>query len=218
METPETIRTSLQAGEWVTFLNFKDAYFHIPIHSPGSTCAFTSRVNHTSSKHCPLVCPQQPWSSHWQPTVGFTEGYMDPPVSRRLVGESQFPPYLSPAYTDFSSSLPRARLAGEQEEIRTVSKTGFQLRRLPVRPERVQGQTHTRAHIQPDPAQKSVKPEPICLDCHSNQGAGLLWGSGNINWGTSKRINQIRLRQSGPSLQSGASVIRWTSVHHLWMP
>ena len=31
METPETIRTSLQQGEWVTSINFKDAYFHIPI-------------------------------------------------------------------------------------------------------------------------------------------------------------------------------------------
>ena len=33
METPETIRTSLQTGEWVTSIVFKDAYFHIPIHS-----------------------------------------------------------------------------------------------------------------------------------------------------------------------------------------
>ena len=33
METPETIRTSLQAGEWVTSIYFKEAYFHIPIHS-----------------------------------------------------------------------------------------------------------------------------------------------------------------------------------------
>ena len=33
METPETIRTSLQTGEWVTYIDFKDAYFHIPIHS-----------------------------------------------------------------------------------------------------------------------------------------------------------------------------------------
>ena len=32
-ETPETIRTSLQTGEWVTSIDFKDAYFHIPIHS-----------------------------------------------------------------------------------------------------------------------------------------------------------------------------------------
>ena len=33
METPETIRTSLQAGEWVRSIDFKDAYFHIPIHN-----------------------------------------------------------------------------------------------------------------------------------------------------------------------------------------
>ena len=33
METPETIRTSLQAREWVTSIDFKDTYFHIPIHS-----------------------------------------------------------------------------------------------------------------------------------------------------------------------------------------
>ena len=31
METPQTIRTSLQQGEWVTSTDFKDAYFHIPI-------------------------------------------------------------------------------------------------------------------------------------------------------------------------------------------
>ena len=31
METPDTIRTSLQQGEWVTSIDFKDAYFHIPI-------------------------------------------------------------------------------------------------------------------------------------------------------------------------------------------
>ena len=31
METPETIRFFLQKGEWVTSLDFNDAYFHIPI-------------------------------------------------------------------------------------------------------------------------------------------------------------------------------------------
>ena len=78
-------------------------------------------------------------------TDGFTEGYKDPPVPRRLVAQSQVPPYLSPAYTDCGSSLSRARLAGEQGNIRTGSKTGFQLRRLPVQPERGQSHTHTRA-------------------------------------------------------------------------
>ena len=31
IETPETIRVSLKKGEWVTSLDFSDAYFHIPI-------------------------------------------------------------------------------------------------------------------------------------------------------------------------------------------
>ena len=31
METPETIRLSLKTGEWVTLLDFIDAYFHIPV-------------------------------------------------------------------------------------------------------------------------------------------------------------------------------------------
>ena len=69
-------------------------------------------------------------------TDGFTEGYKDPPVPRRLVGQSQIPP---------NPPLPRTRLADEQGEIRTGSKTGFQLHSLPFRPERGQGQTHTRA-------------------------------------------------------------------------
>ena len=33
METPETIRISLQQGEWVTLLDFSDTYFHIPVHT-----------------------------------------------------------------------------------------------------------------------------------------------------------------------------------------
>ena len=47
--------------------------------------------------------------------------------------------------TNLGSSLSRTRLAGEQGKISTGSNTGFQLRRLPVRPQGGQGQTHTRA-------------------------------------------------------------------------
>ena len=78
-------------------------------------------------------------------TDGFAEGYKNPPVPRGLVGESHIPPNLSPAYRDLGSSLSRTRMAGEQGEVRTGAKTGFQLRRLPVRPQGGQGQTHTRA-------------------------------------------------------------------------
>ena len=78
-------------------------------------------------------------------TDGFTEGYKNLPVPRRLIGESHIPPNLSPAYTDLASFLSRTRLAGEQGEVRTGAKTGFQLHRLPVQPQGGQGQTHTRS-------------------------------------------------------------------------
>ena len=32
METPEATRTSLQQGDWVTLVDFRDAYFHLPVH------------------------------------------------------------------------------------------------------------------------------------------------------------------------------------------
>ena len=60
-------------------------------------------------------------------TNGHTPGYKNPPVPRRLVGESQIPPGLSPAYTES-----RIGLAGEFRKVRTGSQAGFQLCRLPV--------------------------------------------------------------------------------------
>ena len=114
-------------------------------------------------------------------TDGFTEGYKNPPVPRRLIGECHIPPNLSPAYTDLGSPLSRIRLAGEQGKVRTGPKTGFQLRRLPVRPERGQGQTHTRALAGPN-RQDSVNPVRSGLSSpavhvpprstHSNRKAG----------------------------------------------
>ena len=38
MQTLETIRTSLQQGEWVTSIDSKDAYFHIPIQEQSRKC------------------------------------------------------------------------------------------------------------------------------------------------------------------------------------
>ena len=77
-------------------------------------------------------------------TRGFSEGYKDPPVPRRLAGESLYPPHLSPAYSNPSHTLSGIRVAGEQGKVRAGSQTGLQLRRLPVRSERGQGQTNRR--------------------------------------------------------------------------
>ena len=149
METPETIRTSLKSGEWVTSIDFKDAYFHIPIqeqsrkylrfHVEGQSSALRS-VHSTLGVYS---------GSKRGETDGYTQGYKNPPVPRRLVGEGQIPPGLSPAYTRASADLSKLRVASKYGEIRTGTQTDFQLRRLPVRPSGRSGPTH------PGPVAKS---------------------------------------------------------------
>ena len=130
METPETIRTSLQPGEWVTSIDFKDAYFHIPIQEQSRkyleiSCTGSdipvqgtaiSFVHRTHGVHC---------NSKGGETDGHTQGYKDPPIPRRLVGEGQIPPGLSPAYTGSSKNVSTTRLAGELRKIRTGTQEGF---------------------------------------------------------------------------------------------
>ena len=110
METPETIRTSLQQGEWVTSINFKDAYFDIPIqeqsrkylrfHVQGQTYQFkalpfslsTAPLEFTVvAKEVKLMATQKGIRVH--------------KIPRRLVGESLLPPGLSPAYSGSSENV-----------------------------------------------------------------------------------------------------------------
>ena len=72
---------------------------------------------------------------------GHTQGYKDPPVPRRLVGESQVPPSLSPAY---QGPAERPGLDSQLRKIRAGTETSLRLCRLPIRPQSWSGLTHTR--------------------------------------------------------------------------
>ena len=74
-------------------------------------------------------------------TDGHTQGYKNPPVPRRLVGESQISTPLSPTYPTPGADVPKPRLAGESREIRAGTQTSIRLRRLPVRPQVRPGET-----------------------------------------------------------------------------
>ena len=67
-------------------------------------------------------------------TYGHEQGYKDPPVPRRLVGESQLPPSWPPTYPNISQTLSGTRLVGECGKIRARTQTGLRFCRLPVRP------------------------------------------------------------------------------------
>ena len=82
-------------------------------------------------------------------TDGRTQGYKDPPVPRRLVGQSRNPPSLSPAYLDPDQDVPGSRLASKFRKIGTGAPTSIQLCRLPVRPQVRPGQTDTGPVAEP---------------------------------------------------------------------
>ena len=54
-----------------------------------------------------------------------TQGYKDPPIPSRLVGESQVPPSLSPAYKGLSVNVSVPRLAVKSGQTRTGTQQVF---------------------------------------------------------------------------------------------
>ena len=100
------------------------------ISRPGSDIPVQSTdirfVHSTHGVHC---------STKGGETDFHTQGCKDPPIPRRLVGESQIPPNLSPAYTGSSNNVSTVRLAGDFREIRARTKTSLRFCRLPVRPQ-----------------------------------------------------------------------------------
>ena len=151
METPETIRTSLQQGEWVTSIDFLLPYTN------------TGTVQEISEISCTGAdVPVQRsalWSVHSTlgvycgskrgETDGHTQGYKNPPVPRRLVGESNIPPGLSPTHSRSGENMSRTQLAGEVREIRTGTKTNLRLCRLPVHPQGRSGPAYTGPVAEP---------------------------------------------------------------------
>ena len=74
---------------------------------------------------------------------GHSKGYKDPPVPRRLVGESHIPPGMSPTYPNLTGDVRGPRLVGEHRKVGVRPKANLQFRRLPVRPPVRSGQTDT---------------------------------------------------------------------------
>ena len=129
METPEIIRTRRGVG----YLNRLQGHLlpytntgtiqgiyeisHPSLDIPVQGCAIRF-VHSTHGVHC---------DSKRGESDGHTQGYSNPPKPRRLVGDSQVPPKLSPAYTGSSKNVSTTGLAGEFRKIRGGAQTGLRL-------------------------------------------------------------------------------------------
>ena len=140
METPETIWISLQQGEWVTWLDFSNAYFHIPVLNryqkflpkpdipvPGSS------LRPLNSSYGVHLCGQRGQVN------GLIPGFKDPPVPRLQVDLSPHQRILPPGHPTPPCPLPGVGLASEPPKIR--AQTSFQICGLPIRPFTQTGQT-----------------------------------------------------------------------------
>ena len=136
METPETIRLSLQKGEWVTSLDFSDAYFHIPInprsrkylrfHLHGQTFQF--RALPFGLATAPLEFTKV------VKEVKLMAQSRDPPVPRRLVASSALSGGLCEPNADPDGSVSAVGMVSQFAKVGTCSPTGVQLCRLSFRP------------------------------------------------------------------------------------
>ena len=80
---------------------------------------------------------------------GHSGRYKNPPIPRRLVGESFLPPGLSPSYSGPSKNVPDTRLGDELGKVGTGAQTSLRFCRLPVRPPVRPGQTHSGSLAEP---------------------------------------------------------------------
>ena len=87
--------------------------------------------------------------------------YKDPPVPRRLVGESRILPSLSPTHTRTSTVMPEVRLDSKLGKVRTGAQTSLQFRRLPIQPEGRPGPAHTGPV--PDSPRENLE-DPVSTD------------------------------------------------------
>ena len=95
-------------------------------------------------------------------TDGHSQGYKDPPVPRRLVGEGYIPPGLSPTYSESGKNMSKIGLAGEFGQVRAGSKADLQFCRLPVRPQDRSGPTDPRQVAEPSGQILEIMSLPHC--------------------------------------------------------
>ena len=135
METPETMRLSLQRGESVTSLDFSDAYFHIPISQRSRKyLRFFLGKKAYQFTALPFGLAKAPLEfTKVVKEVKLMAQARDPPVPRRLVSQSSGPGNLPTTYPDPLGPVPGPRVGGKHGEIGAYASTGVQFCRLPVR-------------------------------------------------------------------------------------
>ena len=126
MKTPESIRLSLQIGEWVTCLDFSDANCHIPMRVQG-----VPQIP-LSESDLPVHSPTF-WPIHIQ-IHQYLDNFLTKAKDKQTCNQDSVSPH-SPLGD---------RLGNQPLEIRTSSSIGLQFRRVLIQLRKRIGQIHPR--------------------------------------------------------------------------
>ena len=126
----ETIRTSLQQGEWVTSIDFKDTYFHIPIQEQSRKCLrFSLPFGLSTAPMEFTVIPKEVKLMAIHKDLGIHQ-YLDDWLVRARSHQA-----CLQHTQELVNNVSTTGLAGELREIRAGAQTRLRFCRLPVRPQ-----------------------------------------------------------------------------------
>ena len=135
VETAESIRKSIQQGEWVTSIDLTDSYFHVPIHPQSQKyLRFQTKKRGFSNFRLSLLVSQQlpRVYSHCErgKTHSSSQEPQNPSISGRLASSVTNKGSMSQSLGKFGEIGPRTRLAHQFPKIGIGSHTKSRFSRL----------------------------------------------------------------------------------------
>ena len=162
----ETIRTSLQQGEWVTSVDFKEAYFHIPIQEQSRKyLRFHIQRQAYQFKALPFGLPTAPMEFTVIPKevklMAIHKGLRIHQYLDWLVRARSHQACLQHTQ-ELVKNVSAVGLADELREIRAGAQTRLRFCRLPVRPQVWSGPTDSGPVAEPSRENTETAILPAC--------------------------------------------------------
>ena len=168
METPESIRTSLVPGEWVSSIDLSDAYLHIPIH-PNSRkylrfCYKAQVFQFTSLPFGLATAPQVFTMIVKEVKLMALSRTQNSPIPGRLADQVPVPGGISKGHTGSGRPNPILGLDNQPGKIRTETYSGVFVRGLRIPPRFSPCKTHSREMAQTSGFDPTTQVK-TCFDC-----------------------------------------------------
>ena len=167
METPESIRTSLVPGEWVSSIDLSDAYLHIPIH-PNSRkylrFCHRSQVFQFTSLPFGLATAPQVFTMIVKEVKLLSRGLKTSPIPGRLADQVPVSGRSPSEHSGSGRPNPVLGVDNKSGKIRTDSYSGVFVRGLQIPSRFSPCKTHSREMAQTSGFDPTTQVK-TCFDC-----------------------------------------------------